>query len=65
MMGNGGNGDGANSGQSAFSADDGETDAVAMLGVLASVKGGASSVWDSYNQALAANPIAVKVCVYL
>lgn len=62
MMG-GGNGGGQSNGYGAFSEDDGErgVDALAMLGVLASIKDGAGGVWSSYNNALSQKPILVKV----
>ncbi|CBN79193.1 conserved unknown protein [Ectocarpus siliculosus] len=64
MMG-GGNGNINNGGQGSF--DDNEEegrgmDALAMLGVLATVKDGAGGAWDAYNSALADKPILVKAC---
>lgn len=70
MMGGGNNGGNANNnGQGAFSADggDGESnslDALALLGVLATVQDGLGGVWDSYNDALSENPILVKVSTF-
>lgn len=61
MMG-GGNNNGDN-GQGSFddSEEDSNNDALAMLGVLATIKGGAGGAWDAYNGALAEKPILVKV----
>lgn len=59
MMG-GGNNNG--NGQGAF--DDSEeenSDVLAMLGVLATIKDGAGGAWDAYNNQLAEKPILVKV----
>lgn len=61
MIGGGGNN---SNGQGGFfeSADEGNNmDKLAMLGVMASVKGGATGLWDSYNGQLAEKPILVKV----
>ncbi|CAM9176286.1 unnamed protein product [Laminaria digitata] len=64
MMGGGGNSNGR--GGAFDSSDEGESmDKLAMLGVLASVKGGASGLWDSYNGHLAEKPILVKACTSL
>lgn len=61
----GGNNNNNNNGQGSFDDDmeeDGDiSDALAMLGVLASIKGGAGGAWDAYNGALADKPILVKV----
>ncbi|CAM9659511.1 unnamed protein product [Pylaiella littoralis] len=58
-----------NNGQGSFDDDmeeDGDiSDALAMLGVLASIKGGAGGAWDAYNGALADKPILVKACTSL
>eukprot|EP00904_Undaria_pinnatifida_P007047 jgi/Undpi1/3472/HiC_scaffold_16.g06844.m1 len=62
MIGGGGNN---SNGQGGFfeSADEGNNmDKLAMLGVMASVKGGATGLWDSYNGQLAEKPILVKAC---
>ena len=62
MMGGGGNSNPNGRGGAFDSADEGSNvDKLAMLGVLASVKGGASGLWDSYNGCLAEKPILVKV----
>lgn len=64
MMGAGG-GNGQSNNGGFFSEDDGDSvDAIAMLGVLASIKDGAGGVWDAYNGALAEKPILVKVRSY-
>lgn len=58
----GGNGGNQANNQDSFFEDDGENiDAVAMLGVLASIKEGAGSAWEAYNDQLAEKPIFVKV----
>lgn len=60
MMGGGNNND--NNGQGAFDdEEDSSNDALAMLGVLATIKDGAGGAWDAYNGALADKPILVKV----
>lgn len=59
-MGGGGGGN-TGEGSSFFSEDGEECDPMAMLGVLASIKGGASGLWDAYNEQLAQTPIVVKV----
>ncbi len=58
----GGNNNG-NNGQGSFddAEEDGASDALAMLGVLATVKDGAGGAWGAYNEALAEKPIFVKV----
>lgn len=62
MMGGGGNSYSNGRGGAFDSADEGENmDKLAMLGALASVKGGAVGLWDSYNACLAEKPILVKV----
>lgn len=66
MMGGGGNSNSNGRGGAFDSADEGDNmDKLAMLGVLASVKGGASGLWDSYNGCLAEKPILVKACTSL
>lgn len=59
----GGNGGNQANNQDSFFEDDGDKDidAVAMLGVLASIKEGAGSAWEAYNDQLAEKPILVKV----
>lgn len=63
MMG-GGNGN-INNGHGSFDDNEEESsggmDALAMMGVLATVKDGAGGAWDAYNSALADKPILVKV----
>lgn len=60
MMGGGNNN--SNNGKGSFDdEEDGASDALAMLGVLATVKDGAGGAWGAYNDALADKPILVKV----
>ena len=59
----GGGNDNSNNGQGSFDddEDDGANDALAMLGVLATIKDGAGGAWGAYNEALGDKPILVKV----
>lgn len=60
MMG-GGSGGGAGGLGSFAMGDDEDENPLAMMGVLAALKGGLGGLWDSYNDALDENPIIVKV----
>lgn len=60
MMG-GGNNNGNGQGSFDDGEEDGDMDALAMMGVLAAIKETAGGAWDAYNGALADKPILVKV----